>query len=345
MLMKRQGWTSAVATALLCFTSSQAMAQESWLHRWASRQPEIESRDGAEMMRLIQPLSESVEQSIIQVFSGGRIVAMGTIVSEDGYAITKFSELSAAPISVRVPSGKKVPARVSAVRPANDLALLKLEGSEPDTWDIRPANFETSEPQTGSFVITPDNDGNSIGIGTLGVGARHVGHRGRLGVTFYDGATEPPIVQRVVPSSGAFDAGLQDGDKILRINGEQMQGSRSAISTLGRFYPGEVVELLILRGDDTIELAARMRDQAILMESKNDAKVNGPRNARLSGFDQVIQHDTVLAPNQCGGPILDSEGDVIGINIARAGRVVTYALPSALINAEIVSMLNEARRQ
>lgn len=332
--------------ALVLFAGpSIALAQDSWFDGLVSRHPEIASRDSAAMMRLIRPLSEQVESSVVQVFSGGRIVSLGTIVSEDGYAITKYSELSAAPISVRVPSGKKVPARVSAVRPANDLALLKLEGSEPDTWGIQPATFASVEPPTGSFVITADNDGYAIGLGTLGVRSRHVGHQGRLGVTFYDGASEPPIVHNVVPSSGAFDAGLQDGDAILKINGRQMLGSKSAITTLGRFYPGELVKLSIRRGDDTIELTARMRDQAILMESKNDAKVNGPRNARLSGFDQVIQHDTVLAPNQCGGPILDTEGNIIGLNIARAGRVVSYALPSALVNAEMVSMLDEARRQ
>ncbi|MCD0463379.1 S1C family serine protease [Roseiconus lacunae] len=337
--------TGCLAIACLVVDTTSLSGQESWLQGLFARRPEIASRDSAAMMRLVRPLSERVDQSVIQVFSGGRIVALGTIVSADGYAVTKYSELSAAPISVRVPSGKKVPARVSAVRPANDLALLKLDGSEPETWDIKPANFASVEPPTGSFVITPDRDGYALGLGTLGVRARHVGHRGRLGVTFYDGSTEPPIVQTVYPSSGASDAGLQDGDRILKINGQQMSGSKSAITTLGRFYPGEVVKLTIMRGDDTLELDARMRDQTVLMESQNDAKVNGPRNARLSGFDQVIQHDTVLAPNQCGGPILDSDGNIIGVNIARAGRVVTYALPSALVNAEMVSMLDEARRQ
>ena len=320
-------------------------AQESWFGRFAARRPEIASRDSAQMMRLFRPLSEAVEQSLVQVFSGGRIVAFGTIVSEDGYAITKYSELSAAPMSVRVPSGKKAPARVCAVRPANDLALIKIEGSDPQTWDIKPVTFDSFEPATGSFLISAGRDGYTIGLGTLGVRSRHVGHRGRLGVTFYDVGSEAPTVQNVVRRSGAFEAGIQDGDKILEINGQQMLGSKSAISTLGRLYPGDFVKLTILRGDDKIELDARMRDQAVLMESKNDAKVNGPRNTRLSGFDRVIQHDTVLAPNQCGGPVLDTDGRVVGINIARAGRVVSYALPSALVNAEIVSMLEEVRRQ
>jgi S1-C subfamily serine protease len=63
----------------------------------------------------------------------------------------------------------------------------------------------------------------------------------------------------------------------------------------------------------------------------------------LSGFDRVIQHDTVLDPDECGGPVLDIAGRVVGLNIARAGRVVSYALPASLVIPQMVSMLEEAR--
>ena len=35
----------------------------------------------------------------------------------------------------------------------------------------------------------------------------------------------------------------------------------------------------------------------------------------------------MLQSNTCGGPLLDLSGNAIGINIARAGRVASYALP------------------
>ena len=92
-----------------------------------------------------------------------------------------------------------------------------------------------------------------------------------------------------------------------------------------------------------MDVDAFIRDMTVIGESESDARVNGPRNVRLSGFDQVMQHDTVLDPDECGGPLLDTRGNVIGINIARAGRVVSYALPASLILPEMVSMLAEAR--
>ena len=324
-------------------TSLPAQSTSHWINNNRAR-TSIASRDSNAMMRLVRPLAEAVDPSIVQVFSGSRVVALGTVISEDGYVLTKRSELNGDPISVRLPNGDKVDARVATQTRSNDLALLKLEGGDESTWEIRPAKFSTDEPPTGSFLVSPGRSGFTIGIGVLGVSARQIAHQGRLGVNFYEATDGPAMVRRVFPLSGADQAGIQDGDQILKINGSQMLGSQSAINTLGRMYPGDVVRLTILRGQDTIELDAQMSDERMLRESENDARVNGPRNLRLSGFDSVIQHDTVLAPNQCGGPLLDSHGNVIGINIARAGRVISYALPSSLVTAELISMLEEARR-
>jgi serine protease Do len=45
----------------------------------------------------------------------------------------------------------------------------------------------------------------------------------------------------------------------------------------------------------------------------------------------VLQHDTPLFPEQCGGPLLDLEGKVVGINIARQGRISSLAIPTSYL--------------
>ena len=57
----------------------------------------------------------------------------------------------------------------------------------------------------------------------------------------------------------------------------------------------------------------------------------GEVSLRAEGFEQVIEHDTVLHPWLCGGPLVNLDGKAIGLNIARAGRVTTYALPAQLV--------------
>ena len=60
---------------------------------------------------------------------------------------------------------------------------------------------------------------------------------------------------------------------------------------------------------------------------------------RRDGFDAVFQHDATIEPEQCGGPLVDLDGRLIGINIARAGRIESFALPVT----EVVAALQRLR--
>ena len=64
-----------------------------------------------------------------------------------------------------------------------------------------------------------------------------------------------------------------------------------------------------------------------------------PLSDRRTGFPAVLQHDTVLEPNQCGGPLIDLSGKAIGINIARAGRTESYAIPDDVLRPVIKDLL------
>jgi S1-C subfamily serine protease len=45
-------------------------------------------------------------------------------------------------------------------------------------------------------------------------------------------------------------------------------------------------------------------------------------------FPNALQHDLTLRPNECGGPLIDLDGKLVGVNIARGGRVKSYAIPT-----------------
>lgn len=301
-------------------------------------------RDNTSMMNLVRPVAQKISGSVVQVYSGDQPVALGTIVSEDGLILTKRSELSGNPIRVRLSDGQLLPARVAAVRRSNDLAMLRVEGE----LTLIPAEFTGEIPPVASFVISVGRKSNPIGLGVIGAKPRRISHQGRLGVLLQDDRTGRAMVRGVFPDSGAEAAGLKKGDLIIAINGRQERSRLGVIETLRGMFPGESVRLTITRNEEdtdstTMDVDASIRDLNVMRESESDARVNGPRNVRLSGFDQVMQHDTVLDPDECGGPLMDIKGNVIGINIARAGRVVSYALPASLILPEMVSMLAEAR--
>jgi len=301
-------------------------------------------RDNSSMMQLIRPIAEGIAGSVVQVYSGDRPVALGTVVAEDGYILTKRSELSGDPLRVRLSDGQLLPARVAAVRRSNDLALLRVEGDV----TLSPAEFAGDAPPVASFVISVGRKTRPIGLGVVSAKPRRINHQGRLGVLLQDDRTGRAMVRGVFPSSGAEEAGIKEGDLIVAINGQAERSRLGVIETLRGMFPGESVRLTITRDNSsedskTMDVDASIRELNVMRESESDARVNGPRNVRLSGFDQVMQHDTVLDPDECGGPLMDTQGNVVGINIARAGRVVSYALPASLILPEMVSMLAEAR--
>lgn len=302
-------------------------------------------RSNTRMKRLIGPVSHAINGSVVQVLSGDRPVALGTVVAADGYVLTKRSELSGDPIKVRLSDNRVYPARVAEVRRQNDLALLHVASA----GALQPVEFANIVPPIASFLLTPDRQGRPIGIGVVGTRPRPIKDEGKLGVVLKDDLQGRARVYQVEPKSGADLAGVKTGDLIVGIDGRQERSRHGVFNTLQQMFPGEKVRLTILRPDDsdgveTLSLNARIMEYALMMESDSDIRVNGPRNARLSGFDNVIQHDTVLDPDECGGPVLDTSGRVVGINIARAGRVVSYAIPSSLIAAELQTMLAAARR-
>ncbi len=57
----------------------------------------------------------------------------------------------------------------------------------------------------------------------------------------------------------------------------------------------------------------------------------GPLSRRRADFPAVLQHDSVLRPEDCGGVIVDLSGKAVGLNIARAGRIETLALPATIL--------------
>ncbi|MDA7888921.1 S1C family serine protease, partial [Akkermansiaceae bacterium] len=74
---------------------------------------------------------------------------------------------------------------------------------------------------------------------------------------------------------------------------------------------------------------------------KNDPRMKqslGALSEKTSGFPDAIQHDIPLPPQLCGGPLLDLTGQCIGINVSRAGRTKTYAIPADEIQAMLESV-------
>ena len=103
---------------------------------------------------------------------------------------------------------------------------------------------------------------------------------------------------------------------------------------------GAVVSLLVEREGEELLLEPRLatRDESAL----NPTRVQGDQSDLRAGFPSALQHDVVIQPEECGGPLLALDGRLLGLNIARAGRVKTFAIPAARLQVLLVELLAQA---
>jgi S1-C subfamily serine protease len=64
------------------------------------------------------------------------------------------------------------------------------------------------------------------------------------------------------------------------------------------------------------------------------------------GFTEVIQHDSILRPNQCGGPLVNLDGEVVGINTAKevlltGSQGLGFAIPAYMVRGVVDEILDK----
>lgn len=287
---------------------------------------------GSSVRRAFSDVTEQARQSTVEIVADKQVRALGVIVGADGWVLTKSSETTAQPLTVRLADAQEFPAEVVGRHDATDLALLKINAREltPIEWEPQP------ETEVGQWIITSGLRSTPQAIGVVSTARRSVKaerESGVLGVGL-DGDEGPPTVTRVFPNSGADVAGLKAGDVIEQINGKRMTGRVEMIKLVQEHSPGDALSLLIRRAEEKLEVKVTLTPP-ISDEFRSriavQNRMGGELSRRRNGFEAVIQHDSVLRPEECGGPAITLSGKAIGVNIARAGRTESYALPADLV--------------
>src|SRR5204862_3631998 len=116
---------------------------------------------------------------------------------------------------------------------------------------------------------------------------------------------------------------------------EEVHNADEFQAVLSRRKPGDVIELKIVREEKEQELKVTLGQRPGTKGGKSRGEVQNSMGSKLSdrraGFPVILQHDSVVKPNECGGPLVNLDGKVLGINIARAGRTESYAIPSEAV--------------
>lgn len=293
-----------------------------------------------------EPVSK-VAQSVVRIKADYQFAALGTVVSEDGLILTKGSELRGE-LTAMLPDGTAYDLEYVAYHRPTDLALLKIKG---DRLGLKPVKFaEKSAVEVGHWVAAPNHRGEAVSVGVVSSGSRKLylaeamivnENKGFLGIGLDDpNDGEGVLVTRLLPKSAAADAGLAENDVICEVSGRPISDRTKLVEMLDLYRPGDTVTLRVRRGGDELSFRVKLGKQTEngFDRTKMQNSMGNTLSGRRTGFPAVIQHDTFLRPSDCGGPLINLDGKVLGLNIARAGRVESWALPGDVVKNAIEEM-------
>ena len=292
---------------------------------WKS--PSERLKGGEEVRSAFRGLVAETSQATVRVRSGGKDLALGGIVGPDGWVLTKASRIQR-PVTVRLKDSRELDARVVGVDRDNDLAMLKVAAKDLPSLALD----EEAAAAAGAWVATPGPEDTPVAVGVVSVAPRRIRPRtALLGVVMEDEAEDQggALITKVFPNSGAERAGVLVQDIIIRVNGAPIGGRDDLRKEVQRYSPGDEIEMVVRRGKQQVTVMATLTGRVEPGEARREYQNNlgGELSVRRTGFPLALQHDTVLKPADCGGPLVDLDGRVIGFNIARAGRTESYAIP------------------
>ncbi len=332
---------SAERSILLSFATLIGLASLS------SAQQSLESAfrtTGAEVVAAFDTPRQVLQTSSAVIEQGRTQLAYGMVVSSDGAILTKASEIEGKTgLTVRVDRQAFDEVEIVAVDPVWDVALLRV-----DADDLVPVEYideDAGDLQHGTWVVangaTSRLARRALG-GVISANAREIPAAGGAVLGLVMEVTDDGVrVEEVVEGSGAERAGLEKGDILVAIDGMVVGIPEDIIEAMGERSAGESIQLRYLRDDGEhdveVPLIAREELFAEQMMTRNDM-MSGAFSKRRSGFPRVIQHDILSNRSTVGGPLLDLDGRCVGMNIARANRAESFAIPAAEVR-EIAARL------
>jgi len=290
-------------------------------------------RSNPKLVQIFREVVQPYAPSIVRVQCDGADTCLGTIVGADGWILSKAHDLTGK-ITCKLNDGRLFEAKLVGVHEQHDLALLKI-AAQP----LRVVQFsESKHAKAGSWVASVGRRPDAAAIGVISVPTRKV-HEAFLGV-LADSSPQGLIVLGVAQKSAAFQAGLRPKDIVLRLNSQAVADADQFHQILADLRPGDAISLKIKRGakEREIRVTLKSREQVGDFRTEFQNRLGSDLSNRRSGYAVILQHDSALKPSECGGPLVDLQGRVIGINISRAGRVETWAIPGEIVHPLIAEL-------
>ncbi|MSU77716.1 MAG: PDZ domain-containing protein [Gemmataceae bacterium] len=296
-------------------------------------------RNHPKTLQTFRDVIKTARQATVRVLNDEKDAAFGIVVESNGWILSKASVLPGS-VTVRLNNGDVVEAKITDKNDEYDLVLLKIEAKDLKAIQWR----DSKETKAGRWVASVGVADEPIAIGIVGVGTRLFQpgdqppktspgpNSGYLGVGLETGMGGAKITQ-VRPKSPAERAGVKVNDIVYEAAGKKIVSHEDLIGTIQRFKAKDKVLLKIRRDDMDVEAEVTLDPAPKDLFGNPQERMGSELSIRRGGFPAILQHDTVIRPKDCGGPLVDLDGKALGINISRAGRTESYAIPSEHVTA------------
>lgn len=309
----------------------------------AQVKPRNSLRDSSVVRDAFRSATQQAKQAAVQILVNDQPVALGCVVSANGEIVTKASLApKGKPIRAKLPNGTSIPLDRVGQDDQFDVLLLKAKSGE---FAFVEVSDET--PEVGRFVASLTLDGAVASVGLVSLEPNRSGlwqlgsapeqTSAYLGISLTELKTGGLRVTRdVTPEAPAYRSGIRKGDVIVSFGGYKVNRVRDLRKVISTKKPGDSVNAKVLRDGKKKTTLIELGNRSI------DQWGGGPFSERRSNFPKVLSHDIRIKPEECGGPLISSSGHVVGLNIARALRVVTYAIPGGELNRIVAELRDKA---
>lgn len=313
---------------------------------------QVSSEGREQPEKTLEQMLEPLAAGVVRVRNRDRLCCLGIVVAK-GMVVTKRSELSGS-LTCVTRDGSKISATIVASDQIDDLALLKM---------VQPMGGQEKLPaavtldgdsrvESGDVLFSVGTDAAPLSVGVATVAPQRIPVAQPacrdcvdLGVTV-SALSETAVletaklenewlkgqkirgakVKRVYPRTVGERVGMQQGDLLVSINRQWVPNAAVLRSIGARVRVGQTLDVLVVRDGALKQM--RMKIDHFLRRVYHDRWGGGPFSERRFGFSTTIVHDSLLEPSQCGGPLVDVDGNMVGVNIARSMRVATLAVPA-----------------
>ena len=301
-------------------------------------------RDSLEIQSALKPLNSKLALSTVVLETEHGHKSLGTIISSQGFIVGKHSELNGEELFCSI-GDEKVSGQSLAYHKHHDLVLIKVDPEF--VKEAKPISFSRNQSHAlvGRIVVSASKESTRSKLGVISVVPQRFNiEQPTLEDGIDLGLTVSPFVvtkripdsdnsqvpqglevQRVYPRSVSERTGLYVGDLLQTINGVALSTRYELDRFAKSLRVGQKISVKVLREGKPKTLSTRIESFAPKMQ--HDRWGGGPFSDRRFGFNRVISHDSIIEPEQCGGPLTDLNGNVLGINIARSMRVASFAIP------------------